>query len=171
MSEFRGAIVGHTESSTEMTPYVANYNFRVAICGSRSVTDYSLVLQAICEARLQGFIPLGEFIVVSGGAQGVDALAKRFSIDAGYRLIEYKPDYSTGKGRVAPLIRNSIIAENSDVLIAIHDGKSTFWFSGKTKMPCKALVPLPTPCINGNNAHDKLYEKTRKASLRQDNLE
>lgn len=99
--------------------------FRVGIIGSRSVTDYGAVLSAICEARLQGFIPMGEFIVVSGGAQGVDSFARKFSQDSGYRLIEYKPDYSTGKGRAAPLIRNSIIAENSNVLIAIHDGKST----------------------------------------------
>lgn len=110
---------------TEIT-YMCSKPIRIAICGSRSINDYNILIEALYEAVILDIIPQSkEYIIVSGGAQGVDLLAKEYSIKSGYELIEYKPDYSSGFGRRAPLIRNHIIAMNSDILISLHDGKST----------------------------------------------
>ena len=61
--------------------------------------------------------------IVSGGAKGVDTYAREFAQKHGLILIEYLPDYDK-YGRQAPLIRNRLIVENCDCLIAFWDGES-----------------------------------------------
>jgi hypothetical protein len=98
----------------------------IAICGSRSITRYSLVLSVILDAFKSGIIPpSNNYIIVSGGAKGVDTLAREFAHKNNLEFEEIKPDYSTENGRHAPLIRNEKIAERADILVAIHDSKST----------------------------------------------
>lgn len=61
--------------------------------------------------------------IVSGGARGADTYAKEFAIKHNLKLIEFLPDYKK-YGRKAPLVRNKLIVENCDCLIAFWDGKS-----------------------------------------------
>lgn len=61
--------------------------------------------------------------IVSGGARGVDTLAREFSIENGLNLIEFLPEYEK-YGRRAPLIRNRQIVETCDCVLAFWDGKS-----------------------------------------------
>lgn len=61
--------------------------------------------------------------IVSGGARGADTYAKEFAIKHNLKLIEFLPDYKK-YGRKAPLVRNKLIVENCDCMIAFWDGKS-----------------------------------------------
>lgn len=54
---------------------------------------------------------------------GADTYAKEFAIKHNLKLIEFLPDYEK-YGRKAPLVRNKLIVENCDCLIAFWDGKS-----------------------------------------------
>ena len=61
--------------------------------------------------------------IVSGGAKGADTYAREFAEKKGIRLIEHLPDY--GKyGKAAPLVRNRLIIDDCDKVLAFWDGKS-----------------------------------------------
>jgi predicted Rossmann fold nucleotide-binding protein DprA/Smf involved in DNA uptake len=86
---------------------------KLAIIGSRNCPPIDI------EAQLK-YIP---DTIVSGGARGADAYAKLFAQKHNLNLIEYLPDYDKyGKG--APLVRNKLIVEACDCLMAFWDGKS-----------------------------------------------
>lgn len=61
--------------------------------------------------------------IVSGGARGADTYARLFAEQHNLKLIEFLPDYDK-YGRNAPLVRNKLIVEECDCLIAFWDGKS-----------------------------------------------
>lgn len=61
--------------------------------------------------------------VISGGARGADTYAREFAHKYNLPLTEYLPDYDK-YGKNAPLVRNKLIVENCDCLIAFWDGKS-----------------------------------------------
>ena len=61
--------------------------------------------------------------IVSGGAKGVDTYAREFAEKKGIRLIEHLPDYAK-YARVAPLVRNRLIIDDCDKVLAFWDGKS-----------------------------------------------
>lgn len=61
--------------------------------------------------------------IVSGGATGIDLLAKQASQKLSIKYTCFEPDYKT-YGRSAPLIRNKTIADNSNLVLAFWDGKS-----------------------------------------------
>ena len=86
---------------------------KLAVIGSRNIKD--LVID--------GYIPEGVCEIVSGGARGVDTLARDFANRKGIKLVEFLPDYNL-YGRSAPIKRNRQIAEYADEALAIWDGKS-----------------------------------------------
>lgn len=86
---------------------------KTAIIGSRNITNVDL----------SRFIPSGTTEIVSGGARGVDTVAKRYAVDHGLKLTEFLPDYEHFS-RGAPLKRNITIIENADIVLAFWDGKS-----------------------------------------------
>ena len=61
--------------------------------------------------------------IVSGGAKGADTYAREFAIKKGIRLIEHLPDYAK-YGKAAPLVRNRLIIDDCDIVLAFWDGKS-----------------------------------------------
>ena len=86
---------------------------RVAVIGSRN-----LEIEDIGK-----YIPPKTTEIVSGGARGIDTVAKNYAIKNNIKLVEFKPDYRRyGKG--APLKRNLQIIAYADIVIAIWDGKS-----------------------------------------------
>jgi hypothetical protein len=91
---------------------------KVIIAGGREINDYELLLKAVLNA---GFDITA---VVSGGARGVDAMGERFATEAGLELFKFPADWEK-HGRAAGPIRNRVMAEFGDALIAIWDGQST----------------------------------------------
>ena len=102
---------------------------RVAVVGSRSITDQDLINYHLDMLLL----PCGgengdEVTIISGGAKGVDSLArewarlnnKDFILFKPYHLIDnsvmYHPRYY--------FVRNKQIVDNSDMVICFWDGKS-----------------------------------------------
>ena len=86
---------------------------RVAVIGSRT-----LHLE-----NLRDYLPSETTEIVSGGAKGIDADAKKYAIENAITLTEFLPDYRRyGKG--APLKRNIQIMEYADMVLAVWDGKS-----------------------------------------------
>ncbi len=86
---------------------------KLAIIGSRNCKNIKI------EEHLK-YIP---DTIISGGARGADTYAREFANKHNLKLIEFLPEYEKyGKG--APLVRNKLIVEQCDCLIAFWDGKS-----------------------------------------------
>lgn len=86
---------------------------KVAIIGSRTLAGIDI----------GDYLPAETTEIVSGGAKGVDTLARKYSESHGIKLTEFLPDYKR-YGRGAPLKRNLQIIEYADMVIAFWDGKS-----------------------------------------------
>ena len=86
---------------------------KVAVIGSRDIRYVDL----------DAFLPIGTTEIVSGGARGVDACARRYARTHGIKLTEFLPDYDT-YGRAAPLRRNDRIVEYAELVLALWDGTS-----------------------------------------------
>lgn len=87
---------------------------KVAVVGSRSIT----------KIRLEDYLPSDTEEIVSGGARGVDTCAANYARANGIPLREFLPEYDL-YGKAAPLIRNDLIVESADMVIAFWDGRST----------------------------------------------
>jgi len=90
---------------------------RVAIVGCRKVPDFVDVDYVICH------IPYNCTEIISGGADGIDTLARLAAQKLDLPIREFLPDYQT-YGRRAPLIRNEQIVEAADYVVALWDGHS-----------------------------------------------
>ena len=87
---------------------------KVAVIGSRSITSYPL----------EEVIPPETTEIISGGARGVDTLAREYAQAHSIPLTEIRPDY-TRYGKGAPLRRNEEIIARAELVIALWDGQST----------------------------------------------
>ena len=86
---------------------------KIAIIGSRAIT----------KVDISKYIPKDTTEIVSGGAKGIDTLAREYALSHGIKLTEFFPDYKRyGKG--APFKRNLQIIEYADHVIAFWDGNS-----------------------------------------------
>ena len=90
---------------------------KVLICGSRTITNYTLVEDTILAA------PFTISTVISGGARGVDELAERFAKEHHIPIEIHRPDWAA-YGKAAGMIRNTDMVAAADAVIAIWDGKS-----------------------------------------------
>ena len=87
---------------------------KVAVIGSRSIFD--------CD--IDRFIPPDADLIISGGADGVDKLAEKYADRKGIKKMILYPDYEL-YGKSAPLIRDKLIVDNADLVVAVWDGSST----------------------------------------------
>lgn len=85
---------------------------RTAIIGSRNLI-----------VDISKYVPDGITEIVSGGARGIDALIEKYADERNIPKLIIKPDYDQ-YGQAAPLERNKIIVDISDIIIAVWDGKS-----------------------------------------------
>jgi len=93
---------------------------KVIIAGSRTITDYGTVLNAI---QKSGF-KITE--IVSGTARGVDQLGERYGMDECIPIKKFKPDWSKYK-KTAGFIRNEKMVNYVypyGALVLIWDGQS-----------------------------------------------
>ena len=86
---------------------------KLAVIGSRGLK----------QVIIDDYIPDGVDEIVSGGAVGVDSLAKDYARRVGIKYTEFLPQYNL-YGKAAPLRRNYLIAEYADAAMALWDGRS-----------------------------------------------
>ena len=86
---------------------------KLAIIGSRTLE----------QVDIEKYLPEGVDEIVSGGARGIDSLARAFAERAGIKLTEFLPQYQS-YGRAAPLVRNRQIADYADAALVFWDGSS-----------------------------------------------
>lgn len=86
---------------------------KTAIIGSRKIDN----------VNLENYVPEETDEIISGGAVGVDTLAREYAKRHGLRLTEFLPEYER-YGRAAPLVRNGEIIKAADIVLAFWDGKS-----------------------------------------------
>lgn len=95
---------------------------KLAIVGSRDFSDYNFLKQNVLELMESHSFKFTH--IVSGGAKGADTLGHRFAMEHQLEMIVFKPDWKRF-GKRAGYIRNTDIIENSDIVIAFWDGKSS----------------------------------------------
>ncbi len=86
---------------------------KVAVVGSRGLKLNNL----------EEYLPEGTDEIVSGGARGIDASAKKWAIEHSIPITEFLPDYQKYK-KGAPLKRNLQIIDYADIVLTFWDGKS-----------------------------------------------
>lgn len=86
---------------------------KVAIVGSRGIGNIDI----------SKYIPREATLIISGGAKGIDTLAEEYADKNSIKKLIIKPDYKRFR-KAAPIIRNSEIIKNADLVIAIWDGVS-----------------------------------------------
>ncbi|MCL2461423.1 MAG: DNA-protecting protein DprA [Defluviitaleaceae bacterium] len=86
---------------------------KVAVVGSRDLIIKDLSV----------YMPCGTTEIISGGARGIDTCAREYAVKHGLKLTEFLPEYEK-YGREAPLVRDRLIVDAADVVVAIWDGKS-----------------------------------------------
>lgn len=104
-------------------PAPSRAEYRVAVIGSRSFSDFRK-MSAELDALFERLRPLhSSIIMVSGGAQGADSLAKSYAKVRGIRLIEMMADWRT-HGKSAGMIRNRQLIASVHEVVAFWDGVS-----------------------------------------------
>lgn len=86
-----------------------------AVIGSRSFNNYDFLKETL------DWYDIKE--IVSGGAKGADSLAKQYAAENGILCTEFLPDWNT-HGKSAGYIRNKLIINRADEVIAFWDRKS-----------------------------------------------
>lgn len=100
-----------------------NRQFKVIIAGTRFFNDYSL-LKETADRLLADKITAGySIVIVSGGCAGADVLGERYAKENGYSIDRYPAEWQK-YGRKAGIMRNAVMADNADALIAYWDGIS-----------------------------------------------
>lgn len=112
---------------------------KVAVIGSREFTDFDIA----------PYIPENTTEIVSGGAVGVDTVAKRYALKNNIKYKEFLPEYQK-YGRRAPLVRNDAIIDYSDLVMAFWNGhsKGTKYVINQCQKKCVPLyiyMPENTP--------------------------
>ena len=94
-------------------------SMKVAVIGSRVFEGLYLT-----EDYLDGEIrKYPDLTIISGGASGVDSIAKQYAVKKGFNYREINANWST-YGRAAGPIRNKLIVELADTIYAFWDEKS-----------------------------------------------
>lgn len=94
---------------------------KIAIIGSRTFNNYELLRQSLDEFSFEANADIS--LIVSGGAKGADSLGERYAQENDIETLIFLPDWKKhGKG--AGFVRNQLIIDNSDFVIAFWDGKS-----------------------------------------------
>ena len=109
---------------------------RLAVIGSKEFHDHQK-LKSILD------IYSGITAIVSGAAIGTDSAAAKYANEHNIRLVEFPPDY-VKYGNEAKHVRDRLIVENCDRLIAFWDGKCegtkyTLNYAKRLNIPVKII--------------------------------
>ena len=86
---------------------------KLAIVGSRNLENIDI----------ETYLPQGVCEIVSGGARGIDTIAREYAQRHGIPITEFLPEYAR-YGRAAPVKRNQSIADYADEALAFWNGTS-----------------------------------------------
>lgn len=100
--------------------YIYDDHFRLVIAGGREFTDYKL-LKRKCDKILSHITK--PITIISGGADGADALGERYAKEKGYNLYIMPASWKE-HGKSAGHRRNREMADVASAVIAFWDGKS-----------------------------------------------
>ena len=93
----------------------------VMVCGSRSIKEKKWVFQCIEKYLKQ--IEIDDFVLIEGGANGVDLLAREWAVVRGIKIEEATPEWNK-YGYAAGIIRNKKMVEKADYVLILWDGTS-----------------------------------------------
>ena len=113
---------------------------RLIVCGSRTLTDYSIVKTAL-DAVLK-IVNKSELVVLSGHAKGADQLGEQWCFENMVKYERYPADWS--KGKSAGMVRNALMVDNATHVLAFWDQKSsgtanTIELARKKKLKVKVI--------------------------------
>jgi len=100
---------------------------KLAVIGSREIIDFDTV-ESIIEDFIDDRLNNKVSCIISGGANGVDTIAKNFATKYKYDYIEFLPYFKIGpRGYDVNdyFVRNEQILDNADAVLIIWDGKSS----------------------------------------------
>ncbi len=97
---------------------------KLAIIGSRTFDDYDTVVTTVKALFEQVADDEKPSTIISGEAKGADTLAEHYAKEHGLELWVFKPDYQQ-YARSAAHVRNRLIVDNADMVLAFWNGKST----------------------------------------------
>jgi len=121
----RNANVNTTKILNDMPNITSNAKkYNVAIVGSRTFNDYDSFKYHINKLFEKYNKKPNELRIVSGGAIGVDSMARTYANENKIELLEFLPDWRK-YGRAAGLIRNSDIINSADWVIAFSQNNSS----------------------------------------------
>ena len=86
---------------------------KLAVIGSRDFNNYEQLCEHLDKLQTDNTIN----VIISGGAKGADSLAAKYAKEHDIELIEHKPDWQK-YGRGAGMVRNKLIIDDSDEVIA-----------------------------------------------------
>lgn len=92
---------------------------KLAVVGSRDFNDYELLKSEI--DKIKNILNIDT--IVSGGARGADTLAERYANEYNLGKLIFLPEWEK-YGKRAGFIRNTIIWDHADAIIAFWDGVS-----------------------------------------------
>lgn len=95
---------------------------KIIIAGSRTITDFGIVEEAIFEFLVTNNITLSQITeIVSGKARGVDTLGEQFAHKYGISIKDFPADWNKF-GKSAGFKRNAEMGRYADQLIAVTIG-------------------------------------------------
>jgi hypothetical protein len=89
---------------------------KLAIVGTRTFNDYELMKSKLSD------LP-GIDLIISGGAEGADTLARRYAKEHNIEMIDFLPDWDK-YGNAAGPIRNEMIVKACTHIVLFWDGES-----------------------------------------------
>jgi ribA/ribD-fused uncharacterized protein len=95
------------------------FPLKVIVAGSRSFDNYQL----LCEKMDYYLKDVKSPVIVSGHAKGADLLGEKYAIEHNLPGESYPADWEH-YGKQAGYIRNELMAQNADVLVAFWNGTS-----------------------------------------------
>lgn len=93
---------------------------KAVICGSRTITDPSLLDEIMETVKEEGY-EIAE--VVCGGARGADTIGENWARENGIPISYFLPDWKR-YGNAAGHMRNHDMVNYADIIIAMWDGQS-----------------------------------------------
>ena len=97
--------------------------FKVIIAGTRTFKDYSLLCETADRLLVEKAKAGHSIIIVSGGCVGADLMGEQYAKERGYGVERYPAEWEK-YGKKAGIMRNAVMADNADALIAYWDGIS-----------------------------------------------
>ena len=113
---------------------------KIAVIGSRDFKGSNLIPHYLDRELMK----YSELSIISGGASGVDTIAKQYAFERQLDYIELKADWRT-YGRAAGQVRNKQVVEMADTIYAFWDGSSkgtlsVIQLARRLGKPCQVLT-------------------------------